>query len=88
MMFEKYVEIVEFDDVSEEHTAVTYYEHDEVMAVISDLKHKNEVLEYKCKTLSDNYNELIRQKLSLNEGYWKKKCIELMNTIKSFEENL
>lgn len=87
-MFKKYVEFVEFDSVGEGHTARTYYEHDEVMAVISDLKHKNEVLEDKYKTLSDNYNELLRQKLSLNEGYWKKKCIELMNTIKSFEENL
>lgn len=87
-MFKKYVEFVEIDSRNEEHTAVKYYEHDEVMAVISDLQHKNEVLEDKYKTLSDNYNELLQQKLSMNEGYWKKKCIELMNTIKSFEENL
>lgn len=87
-MFKKYVEFVEFDGRKEAHVTRTYYEHEEVMAVISDLQHKNEVLEDKYKTLSDNYSELLRQKLSMNEGYWKKKCIELMNTIKSFEENL
>lgn len=88
MMFKKYVQFVEFDSRREEHVTRTYYEQDEVIAEISDLQHKYDILEDKYKTLSENYNELLRHKLSMNEGYWKKKCIELMNTIKSIEENL
>lgn len=87
-MFKKYVQLVEFDSRREEHVTRTYYEQDEVIAEISDLQHKYDILEDKYKTLSENYNELLRHKLSMNEGYWKKKCIELMNTIKSIEENL
>lgn len=86
--FKTRLEITEYDENEYPVGSKTYFEYSEVESIIEDLENKIRILEDKYKTLSDNYKELLQQKISMNEGYWKKKCIELMNTIKSIEENL